>query len=59
MHNASCVTVFVCLFCMRYFVRLSLRLGVMGWLRFVIVALPGLFTYIFGLIHVLSVVFSL
>ena len=25
----------------------SLSLGVMGWLRFVIVALPGLFYYLF------------
>ena len=32
---------FVCLFCTCYF--FSVPLGVSGWLRFVIVALPGLF----------------
>ena len=34
---------FVCLFCTCYFCHFSLPLGVGGWLRFVIVALPGLF----------------
>ena len=38
---------FVCLFCMRYFCPLSLPFGVRGWLRFVIVALPKLFYYVF------------
>ena len=34
---------FVCLFCTVSFCRFSLPLGVGGWLRFIIVALPGLF----------------
>ena len=38
---------FVCLFCTRYLYPFSLPLGVRGWLRLVIVALPGLFYELF------------
>ena len=41
---------FVCLFSTCYFCHFSLPLGVGGWLRFVIVALPGLFLLTFFVI---------
>ena len=42
---------FVCLFCTYSFCNFSLPLGVGGWMRFVIMALPGLFYKFF---HVVS-----
>ena len=41
------IRAFVCCFVRASFCPFSLALGVGGWLRFVIVALPGLFNYLF------------
>ena len=40
------VQLFVCFVCVSFY-HFSFPLGVGGWLRFVIVALPGLFYYFF------------
>ena len=54
----SCICLFVCFVCVS-FCHFSLPLGVGGWLRFVIMALPGLFNYLLIIIIIIIIIISL